>query len=107
MANATANGLDILEARIHLPRRGRWWANLAVNTDLPEKLTGTVQISGSRVNYRQLQLSSGPMNASGSVDVNEGALAGSVSATVGTKTGTVVASGTLGVTGTVKDPVLR
>jgi len=47
------------------------------------------------------------MNASGSVDVNEGALAGSVSATVGTRTGTVVASGTLGVTGTVKDPVLR
>jgi hypothetical protein len=44
MANATANGLDVLEARIHLPRQGRWWADLAVNTDAPDKLTGAVTL---------------------------------------------------------------
>src|ERR1035437_4017416 len=33
MALATINGLDVLEARLHLPREGRWWADLAVDTD--------------------------------------------------------------------------
>ena len=44
MANATANGLDVLEARIHLPRQGRWWADLAVNTNALDKLTGAVTL---------------------------------------------------------------
>ena len=72
-----------------------------------EKLTGTVQVSGPRVSYRQLQLSSGPMNASGTVDVSSGALSGSVNAELSTSKGTLIKRETLGVAGTLADPQLR
>lgn len=72
-----------------------------------DKLSGTVQVNGARTSYRQLQLNSGPMNASGAVDVADGGtLSGNVNAELGSK-GVVVARGNLGVTGSVKDPVLR
>ena len=71
-----------------------------------ENLAGTVQVSGNSYSYRQLQLSSGPMNASGAVDVNDGALSGRINAELGTK-GVVVARGALTPGGTLRDPVLR
>ena len=71
-----------------------------------DNLTGTVQVAAKNYSYRQLQLSSGPMNASGAVDVNDGALSGRVNAELGTK-GIVVARGALVPGGTLRDPVLR
>ncbi len=71
-----------------------------------DSLSGALQISGNSYRYRQLQLNSGPVNASGTVDVNEGALSGNINAELGSK-GVVVARGTLTAGGTVGDPVLR
>ena len=72
-----------------------------------DTLSGTVSVNGSHYSYRQLQLASGPMNANGSVDVTDGALNGRVNAELGTKSGQVVARGSLAATGTLRDPVLR
>jgi hypothetical protein len=46
MALATLNGIDVLEARIHLPREGRWWADLALDTDSTDSFSGgaTLQV---------------------------------------------------------------
>jgi hypothetical protein len=71
-----------------------------------ENLTGAVQVSGNHYSYRQLQLSSGAMSASGNVDVTDGALSGRINAEIGTK-GVVVARGGLSPGGTLRDPVLR
>ncbi len=72
-----------------------------------DTLTGTLSASGNRYNYRQLQLSSGPLNASGAISVgSDSALSGRISAELGSK-GLIVARGSLGVTGAVRDPVLR
>ena len=71
-----------------------------------DNLSGTMQINGAQYSYRQLQLNSGPMNASGAVSVNGGALSGSIHAELGTK-GLVVARGVLSPGGTLRDPVLR
>ena len=38
-----------------------------------DELTGTVQIAGGRYSYRQLQLTSGPLTASGAVDIGPAA----------------------------------
>jgi uncharacterized protein involved in outer membrane biogenesis len=71
-----------------------------------ETLTGTVQISGNTYSYRQLQLSSGPMSASGVIDVRGGAVSGQVNAELGSKAG-MVARAALTAEGKVSDPVLR
>ena len=71
-----------------------------------DNLTGTLQINGNNYSYRQLQLTSGPMSASGNVDVSAGALSGRINAELGTK-GVVVARGALAPTGTLRDPVLK
>src|SRR5262249_26293564 len=44
MGLATINGFDVLEARIHLPREGRWWADLAVDADSTDSFEGSVSI---------------------------------------------------------------
>ncbi|HTE13689.1 MAG TPA: hypothetical protein VK642_01300, partial [Burkholderiales bacterium] len=71
-----------------------------------DTLTGTVQVNGSACSYRQLQLTSGPMNASGSIDVSDGLLSGRINAELGT-TGGVVARAALTPSGKLSDPVLR
>ena len=71
-----------------------------------DNLAGAVQVSGASYSYRQLQLSSGPMSASGNVDVSDGNLSGRINAELGTK-GIVVARGALTPGGTLRDPVLR
>ena len=70
-------------------------------------LTGSMQLSGKTWSFRQLQLASGPMQASGNVDVGpHGDLSGRVSAELGSKT-MVVAKGTVNVTGNLKTPILK
>jgi hypothetical protein len=71
-----------------------------------ENLTGSVQVSGNEYSYRQLQLTSGPMNASGNIDVSDGNLSGRINAELGTKGG-VVARATMTTSGKLSDPVLR
>src|ERR1041385_6650735 len=44
MALATVNGFRILEAHITMPRSGRWSAELAVDAESTEGLTGKVTI---------------------------------------------------------------
>ncbi|MDH5535186.1 MAG: AsmA family protein, partial [Betaproteobacteria bacterium] len=69
-------------------------------------LTGTLQLSDNHYAYRQLRLASGPMNATGSVDVApNGKLSGRINAVLGSGS-VVVARGTVGVSGFVKLPVL-
>jgi len=72
-----------------------------------ETLTGTLQASNGQFALRKLQLGSGPMNATGSVDIApNGDLSGRVGAELGSKT-VVVARGTLNVTGNLRSPVLK
>ena len=70
-------------------------------------LAGSVRAGGKHYSYRQLNLNSGQMNATGNVDVApDGELSGSVTAEVGSKS-VIVARGTLNVAGNLKNPVLK
>jgi uncharacterized protein involved in outer membrane biogenesis len=72
-----------------------------------DTLSGALSVSGGRYNYKQLQLTSGPLNASGALSIGDsGALSGRISAELGSK-GLLVARGNLTVTGAVRDPLLR
>lgn len=71
-----------------------------------ENLSGTLQVNGNHYSYRQVQLSSGPMNAVGAIDVRAGALSGQINAELGSKAG-VVARAALTAEGKLSDPVLR
>jgi hypothetical protein len=71
-----------------------------------EELTGSVQITGDQYSYRQLQLSSGPLNAKGHVDVaRNGQLSGRVDADMEAR-GSVLGRSSFRLSGTVKDPQL-
>ena len=66
-----------------------------------------MRLANGSYSYRQLQLASGPMIASGAVDVEpNGNLSGRVITQLGTKN-VIVARGNLVVTGNLKTPVLK
>ena len=70
-------------------------------------LSGSLQVAGKNFSYRQLQLTSGPMNANGNVEVAaNGDLSGRVSAELGSKS-FIVARGTLNVSGNLTMPALK
>jgi len=70
-------------------------------------LAGSMRLANQSYSYRQLQLSSGPMNASGNVDIApDGNLSGRITTQLGSKT-VVVARGNLSITGNLKTPVLK
>jgi hypothetical protein len=72
-----------------------------------ESLGGTLQVADKQYSYRRLRLASGPINATGNVDVAaDGGLAGRISAELGSKS-IVVARGNLAVAGNIKNPVLK
>jgi hypothetical protein len=71
-----------------------------------DNLSGALQISGNQYSYRQLQLSSGPMNANGGVQVRNGLVAGQINTELGSK-GIVAARATLEASGKLDDPVLK
>ncbi|MGE0557290.1 MAG: AsmA-like C-terminal region-containing protein, partial [Burkholderiales bacterium] len=72
-----------------------------------DTLAGAISAANGRISFKQLQLASGPLNASGAINVgNDGALSGRISAELGSR-GLVVARGSLNVTGAVRDPLLR
>jgi hypothetical protein len=70
-------------------------------------LAGSMRAADQLYSFRQLNLNSGQMNASGNVEVAaDGELSGRVTAELGTKS-VIVARGTLNVAGNVKTPVLK
>jgi hypothetical protein len=72
-----------------------------------EVLTGSVRVARGHYTFRQLQLASGPLHASGSVDVSPSRqLNGGLNASFGVP-GAVPASLALIVTGTAQEPLLR
>jgi uncharacterized protein involved in outer membrane biogenesis len=72
-----------------------------------DTLSGTLSAGNGRYSYRQLQLNSGPLNASGAITVgSDSSLSGRINAELGSR-GLVVARGGLAVTGAVRDPLLR
>ena len=91
------NNVDVLRA-LQSPGRGG-------KTPFDE-ITGEAQVSGNRIAYRNLALSSGRMKASGAIDVSPNAeLSGRINVLVGTQTVTVT-RGTLNVGGSLRNPVL-
>jgi hypothetical protein len=96
------NNVDIVRA-IQVPSRDGVRGGKTGFTSL----AGSMRLANRSYSYRQLQLSSGPMNASGNVDIApDGVLSGRISTELGSKT-VVVARGNLAVTGTLKTPVLK
>ncbi|MDP1536183.1 MAG: AsmA-like C-terminal region-containing protein, partial [Burkholderiales bacterium] len=72
-----------------------------------DTLSGALSVSDGRYNYKQLQLASGPLNASGTIAIgSDSTLSGRINAELGAKN-LVVARGALTVAGTVRDPLLR
>ena len=72
-----------------------------------EVLNGSVRVARGHYTFRQLQLASGPLHASGSLDVSPSSqLNGGLNASFGAP-GTVPASLALIVTGTAQEPLLR
>jgi hypothetical protein len=72
-----------------------------------EKLSGVLRASEGRYSYRELQLASGPLHATGLIDVAaNGELSGRISTELGSK-GRVVARSALVLTGTVQDPQVK
>jgi uncharacterized protein involved in outer membrane biogenesis len=96
------NNVDIVRA-IQVPSRdGVRGGKTGFNT-----LAGSMRLANQSYSYRQLQLSSGPMNSSGNVDIApDGNLSGRISTVLGSKS-VVVARGNLSVTGSLKTPVLK
>lgn len=96
------NNVDIVRAIQSPARDGLRGGKTGFNT-----LAGSMRLANQHYAYRQLQLSSGPMRASGSVDVgSNGELSGRISAELGSKS-VIVARGNLAVTGNLKTPVLK
>ena len=96
------NNLDLVRAVQNPSRDGTRGGKTVFNT-----LTGSLQVAGKHYSYRQLQISSGPLNATGAFDVNSaGDLSGRINAEVGSKT-IVIAKGTLTVSGNMRTPVLK
>jgi hypothetical protein len=72
-----------------------------------EKLNGVMRASEGHYSYRELQLVSGPLHATGLIDVAaNGELSGRISTELGSK-GNVVARSALVLTGTVQDPQVK
>jgi hypothetical protein len=96
------NNVDIIRAIQAPSRDGVRGGKTGFNA-----LAGSMRLANKSYAYRQLQLSSGPMNASGNVDVApDGGLSGRISTQLGSKT-VIVARGNLVVTGNLKSPVLK
>ena len=96
------NNVDIVRA-IQIPARdGVRGGKTGFNT-----LAGSMRLANQSYSYHQLQLASGPMNSSGSVDIApNGNLSGRIITQLGSKN-VIVARGNLSVTGNLKTPVLK
>ena len=102
VVKGTINNVDIIRAIQSPSRDGVRGGKTGFNS-----LSGSMRLANGSYSYRQLQLASGPMIASGAVDVEpNGNLSGRVITQLGTKN-VIVARGNLVVTGNLKTPVLK
>ena len=98
----TLNNVDIVRG-IQSPSRDGTRGGKTSFSDL----AGSLQVLGKGYSYRQLQLSSGPMSATGNVDVApDGELSGRITTVLGTKS-VIVARGSLNVSGNITNPLLK
>ncbi|MDP2241251.1 MAG: AsmA-like C-terminal region-containing protein [Burkholderiales bacterium] len=98
----TLNNVDLVRSIQTPSRDGTRGGKTSFND-----LAGSLQVQGKRYAYRELQLTSGPMSATGSIDVAaDGELSGRINAELGTKS-VIVARGSLNVSGNVKSPLLK
>jgi len=97
----TLNNVDIVRA-VQSPMMDGIRGGKTIFSDL----SGTLQVSGGRYTYQNLQLGSGPLRANGEVTVNPGGgLTGRIRAEVGTGS-IIVGRGNLAVRGNLTTPVL-
>jgi chemotaxis protein histidine kinase CheA len=97
--NGSINNVDLVRA-IQSPSRN---PQRGGKTSFGE-ISGEAQVSANRIAYRNLKLTSGPMNGTGTLDVGAaGELSGHLSLVLGSATVTV-ARGSLNVGGSLKDP---
>jgi hypothetical protein len=102
LEKGTLSNVDVVRAIQSPSREGVRGGRTSFNS-----LTGSMQLAGKTHSFRQLQLASGPMQASGNVEVSaNGDLSGRISAELGSRT-MIVARGTLNVIGNLKTPVLK
>ena len=96
------NNVDIVRA-IQTPSREGARGGKTLFTEL----AGSLQVADHHYAYRSLRLASGPMHATGNVDIApDGALSGRITAEVGSKS-IVVARGSLSVSGKIETPLLK
>ena len=96
------NNLDIVRALQNPGRGGIRGGKTSFN-----EISGEFQAAGNRLSYRDLKINSGPMSATGAVDVSgTSELSGRLNAQVASQT-TVIARGIINVGGSVKDPLLN
>jgi hypothetical protein len=95
------NNVDLVRA-IQSPYRGALRGGKTTFTEI----TGEAQVSANRIAYRNLNLLSGPLSGTGTLDVSPAAeLSGRLNIVFGSATANV-ARGVLGVGGSLKDPQL-
>jgi hypothetical protein len=94
--------VDLVRAAQSAGREGVRGGRTRYNT-----MNGTVTVNGGRASFHQIRIASDSLNAAGSFEIRpKGELAGRLAIQVGPR-GTVVAQGTVGVGGDVRNPVLR
>jgi hypothetical protein len=98
----TVNNVDLVRAAQVSGREGVRGGRTRYNT-----LTGAFTVAGDQAYFQQLRIQSDGMSAAGGFEVRRGGdLAGQLGIQVGPR-GTVVARGNVGVSGDVRNPVLR
>jgi hypothetical protein len=98
----TVNNVDLVRAAQVSGREGVRGGRTRYNT-----LTGAFTVAGDQAHFQQLRIQSDAMSAAGGFEVRRGGdLAGQMGIQVGPR-GTVVARGNVGVSGDVRNPVLR
>jgi hypothetical protein len=98
----TLNNVDLMRAAQVAGREGVRGGRTRYNT-----MTGVVTVSGDHASFQQFRIQSDSMHAAGGFEVRRaGDLAGQLGIQVGPK-GTVIAQGTVGISGDVRNPVLR
>ncbi len=98
----TLNNVDIVRGIQSPSRDGTHGGKTLFNN-----LEGSLQVTSQGYAYRQLQISSGPMSATGNIDITpDGELSGRIAAQLGTKSA-IIARSSLNVSGPVANPLLK
>jgi hypothetical protein len=98
----TINNVDLVRAAQSATRDGVRGGRTRFNT-----ISGSVSVAENRASFQQVRIDSDSLNAAGAFDVlPKGELSGRMNIQVGPK-GRVVAAGSVGIAGDVRNPVLK